>query len=235
MAGYLRHLADKARQPESALHAARALPLFGRSQSNLVDEQTNEDAMAPPPVARARDPGQGAATLRMDLRTADRSTAEPALREPSPRDVDDRKVTRVSTTPAPKAADANVRAAHPQAPSPLPEPAAKATEQHSRAPRLPGTGPGPLPSTPHPERASPPTATAPKMHLPEARPPQPAADRTQAKARPPSIATTTEVHIHIGRIELSAVASDKPVKTEARGGKKPLSLDEYLKQRGRPA
>jgi hypothetical protein len=41
-----------------------------------------------------------------------------------------------------------------------------------------------------------------------------------------------EVHIHIGRIELTAATPAPVVRREAGAGRKPLSLDAYLKQRG---
>lgn len=42
-----------------------------------------------------------------------------------------------------------------------------------------------------------------------------------------------EVHIHIGRIELTAVAPSRPARRESAATRKPMSLDEYLQHRNR--
>lgn len=57
---------------------------------------------------------------------------------------------------------------------------------------------------------------------PERAAPEPAAD---APPPPP------DVHIHIGRVELTAVAPPAPVRRESASAKKPMSLDEYLRRR----
>ncbi|MGD8357353.1 MAG: hypothetical protein PVJ33_05935 [Lysobacterales bacterium] len=46
----------------------------------------------------------------------------------------------------------------------------------------------------------------------------------------------TEVHVHIGRIEVTALSKAPPARGSPRGGKSPMSLQEYLerRQRGRP-
>jgi len=43
----------------------------------------------------------------------------------------------------------------------------------------------------------------------------------------------TEVHVHIGRIEVTAVAEAAPARSKPHAGKAPMSLDEYLAQRER--
>ena len=45
----------------------------------------------------------------------------------------------------------------------------------------------------------------------------------------------TEVHVSIGRIEVTAVHESPPPKRQAPTPAKPLSLDEYLARRGRRA
>ena len=52
--------------------------------------------------------------------------------------------------------------------------------------------------------------------------PEPAAD---APPPPP------DVHIHIGRVELTAIAPPQPARREPANTKKPMSLDEYLRRR----
>lgn len=41
----------------------------------------------------------------------------------------------------------------------------------------------------------------------------------------------TEVHIHIGRIELSAAPAPEPKRREPARTRQPMSLDEYLQHR----
>jgi hypothetical protein len=57
---------------------------------------------------------------------------------------------------------------------------------------------------------------------PERVAPEPAVD---APSPPP------DVHIHIGRVELTAVATPQPARRESVSAKKPMSLDEYLRRR----
>lgn len=53
---------------------------------------------------------------------------------------------------------------------------------------------------------------------------------------PAAAGEPTEVHVHIGRIEVTAVSEAAPVRGRPRAGKEPMSLQEYLsqRQRGRP-
>jgi hypothetical protein len=44
---------------------------------------------------------------------------------------------------------------------------------------------------------------------------------------------STEVHIHIGRIEVTAVHETAPLSRERSAAPSPMSLDAYLVQRGR--
>jgi hypothetical protein len=50
---------------------------------------------------------------------------------------------------------------------------------------------------------------------------------------PPAAESPTEVHVHIGRIEVTAVQPPPAPKPAARGGPQPMSLDEYLARRER--
>jgi hypothetical protein len=59
---------------------------------------------------------------------------------------------------------------------------------------------------------------------------RPAGPRTSSFEAP----APADVHIHIGRVELTAVAPAAPGRREpATGAKKPMSLDDYLRQRSR--
>ena len=48
-------------------------------------------------------------------------------------------------------------------------------------------------------------------------------------------AEATEVHVHIGRIEVTAVAAPQPAQRPARERTQPMSLDAYLQQRKEPS
>ena len=79
--------------------------------------------------------------------------------------------------------------------------------------------------------------------MPAATPHSPIEPRARAIAtlpRAPEIsraeaAPTPDVHIHIGRIELTALPEATPPRRSSKPAKAPLSLDEYLRGRsGRP-
>ena len=95
-----------------------------------------------------------------------------------------------------------------------------------RAPREPtadAAGPGAFPEAllPPQAAAAPPAAQAARP----ANPPSP--------VRPAPAAEPTEVHVHIGRIEVTAVQAPAPSRRPARGGQAPMSLDAYLAKRQR--
>jgi hypothetical protein len=54
----------------------------------------------------------------------------------------------------------------------------------------------------------------------------------QADPIPGAAPPAPDVHIHIGRVELTAIAPPAPVRRESASGRKPMSLDEYLRRRG---
>ncbi len=90
----------------------------------------------------------------------------------------------------------------------------------------------PSPPPPYPSATQP--AASPLRPIPVAaiRPP-PAQTRQDLRASHTDNSAAPEVHIHIGRIELTAMTAPTVRKRESAGGKKPMSLDEYLQQRGR--
>jgi len=65
---------------------------------------------------------------------------------------------------------------------------------------------------------------------------RPAADRIHGRPEP-AASPAPDVHIHIGRVELTAVTPAAPPRREsAANAKKPMSLEEYLRRRsGRPS
>jgi hypothetical protein len=66
---------------------------------------------------------------------------------------------------------------------------------------------------------------------PRTAPVRQAAAPTAPSAAQPSPQQADEVHIHIGRIEVTAIQERAPSKREARKGPTPLSLDDYLAKR----
>lgn len=59
---------------------------------------------------------------------------------------------------------------------------------------------------------------------------------SRAETTPTPASEPTEVHVHIGRIEVTAVAEAAPTRSRPRTGKAPMSLEQYLarRERGRP-
>jgi len=88
--------------------------------------------------------------------------------------------------------------------------------------------PPPLVSSPN-AAAQTPNATAGEPIRPSAR----GSREAQLGNAPTPTSEPTEVHVHIGRIEVTAVAEATPARSKPRTGKAPMSLDEYLAQRER--
>lgn len=76
-------------------------------------------------------------------------------------------------------------------------------------------------------RRTPPATPRATVRLGRRNPAERQADPIPGTAPPPP-----DVHIHIGRVELTAVAPPPPVRRESASTKKPMSLDEYLRRRG---
>jgi len=234
MAGYLRHIADKARLPAGALHAARTLPFFGQARTDIVDEQATQESVATPVGSPTRPVDRQAASSRIDV-----LATSPTIAQAAPKD----HGNRVSDGPADPVAPLStsnrgksegIQPSMKPAGNPPPVAQFDPTHGQEKPTRLPAVSADPVP-TPAPRESMGLRAAVPVERRPEPRQPQPVAERSRDKSRPASMAAATEVHIHIGRIELSAAPPEKSVKPETRVGKKPLSLDEYLKQRGRSA
>jgi hypothetical protein len=100
----------------------------------------------------------------------------------------------------------------------------------------PAAQPSPPPATGS-EVGAVPERTLDKLVLPlpllPANPPRaasaPAADSASASALPAR--EPDEVHIHIGRIEVTAIQESRPASKPSRKGAAPLSLDDYLARR----
>lgn len=79
---------------------------------------------------------------------------------------------------------------------------------------------------------SPPRPGATRSAADAASPRSPAADRTAAQARA-TAEGPNEVHVHIGRIDVTAVQQPAPTPRAEKRGPTPMSLDEYLARRQR--
>jgi hypothetical protein len=66
---------------------------------------------------------------------------------------------------------------------------------------------------------------------------RPARNRPAGDPVQPAASPAPDVHIHIGRVELTAIAAAAaPRRESAANAKKPMSLEEYLRRRnGRPS
>jgi len=84
-----------------------------------------------------------------------------------------------------------------------------------------------------PDDASPVEPRAPEPLLPSLAA-APTANSVAAMQTPAATSETpNEVHVHIGRIEVTAVQSSEPRKRKAKAAQQPMSLDDYLARRQR--
>ena len=231
MAGYFRTLVERSFKQSPALHAA--LPLTGsRTSPSLVRHDADASDLtdlehdgAPAPPSEPRDDlMQPAGPSRVSVRTDSHVTPLTA------------SVHEVEAPPRARAADRT--ASSPQAPSP--------GETHrastSVTPRLTSVLDAGVPratNAAHTDRdhADPKETSARRPRL------QPRADvrrplnegdtRTREAVQPAADRNNLpDVHIHIGRIELTAVTAPSSAPKAPRG-KPPMSLDEYLDRRSR--
>lgn len=213
MAGFFRDLATRALAPRGNVHPISAAPYSPRAESDLPDAAvwpgaTSTTAQAGAPrAATARMPAPDVQEARHD----DEDDARVPDREPVTRAVRAGK-TELHVE---HAADREPRATDPQpanAPAVKSPASASPTPAAARAPRIT------TPLRPAPVRARAPVA--------------PAALRVESRSDAEQSAP--EVHIHIGRIELTAAPAPAPAKKPREAAtRKAMSLDEYLQQRSR--
>lgn len=79
-----------------------------------------------------------------------------------------------------------------------------------------------------PDVPGPPDALLPPIEPPREIPTHPSRPEAATPAANATDSGPAEVHVHIGRIEVTAVQDSPPAKHSARKGKPPMSLDEYL-------
>lgn len=258
MSGLFRRLARQVAGPRPAtVHAMARLPFHappapvsadeGGTLMPLAHAPAADPAPVPPsataarsthPAAPARsrrhghaEPASPAAPV-IDTPAVDTPAPLVALRddEPSPPAEPTRPRPRQADTdihgPAAPVAAATVAVAA-SAPAWQVEVPPAAARRAPREPTADAVGPGAL-LDPFPEALLPPQAAAVPPAAQAARPANP-----PSPARPAPAAEPTEVHVHIGRIDVTAVHAPAPAKRPARSGQAPMSLDAYLAKRQR--
>lgn len=231
MAGYLRQLAEQTLQPVTRLHSALVLPYsqatqeWGKEDPELLagpeprhPESTAMDPRAevPPDNSFLKASRLTAQREREPVRQDSLARRDHALPEVDPT----QRVASTSDMQRVSAHNADVQE-RPETPSsPVP------TKQAHPVDIVAGkTSPRELSLHPNTPRLTPVvSARTSRLH-----------QRSEVATRPrnANAAAAPEVHIHIGRIELTATAPVKAPKREATPVKKPMSLDEYLQQRRR--
>lgn len=209
MSGLFRRLAERACGQRQPLLHARVLPAFlADAQESLI-----EDPPLPLTTPLPAPP--------LPLETA----VAPALSQPATQPSVIHHEQPLATPPvaAPQTpADVPMAHTHPQTARPGTEPNS-ATERASSPSRQPAA-----------EQAPPQPDTSLLMPTtPRTDSPRPA---LTAFNPPPTAAPPDEIHVHIGRIEVTAVRDSAPAKPSARTPQPTLSLDAYLaKRKGQPS
>jgi len=224
MAGFFRQLAEQVLQSTPRLHSTAALP-FARVPEAAIEEM---DDTALPYPRHSREGGNP-----VPLQPSQQSRWIPAFAGMTAQGVKVRREKKQRAAKGKKARPMRSTAKSPPlknaAPRPLPRELptlnALAIARLDPAATTVGDKPpqheAPPASTKSPRRR--PTVVATRMPRSPSRP-KPATPRKAVAASAP------EVHIHIGRIELTATPTAAP-KRESAPMKKPMSLDEYLRQK----
>lgn len=230
MAGFFRQTAQRAQASGIRLHSSAALPYAAARDRSGESVSWTDDAQDGP-VANAPRRAQAAVSVPAAAPPAASHdvAARPSLRE-SPRTA---AVPESEGEPAPPTMIRSARTTHSivervislaASESPRPSPALSTQEPAPRA------GPVPLPATISPRptaalRNDEPFKTQTRVQR------DTVAKRAGGMVRRPQ-ATAPEVHIHIGRVELTANAPAPAAPKRATANeRRPLSLDDYLQQR----
>jgi len=233
MSGFLSHIAARGMGQAGAVHSAARLS-YASAPALL---ETGGEAMALPPSARslsqsgpAQGPAQGQMPTRPNAAPEGIATATP--RPPAP-------LLQRPVMLSPAATDADLRDDHKAPEATENRPLPSATDSAI------GAIPDPImPAVAHPAReasAADDEAPAPLRRIQPLLPPQQGTNGTPSFKVPlgvpgsswrAPVEETTEVHVSIGRIEVTAVheAAPTPKRAPARG-QRALSLEEYLARR----
>ena len=223
MAGYLRQLARRALNPGSPLHSMAALPYAEPPEWAQDAEPVTADSVSMAPSletprrvaaaasqeARAMPLAPRAARAERIHAAIDRPAGADAVTEPT-----QARALDAERRPRPAASEdgkAPVLAQRRETPAPI---ISEAEHQAAETPR----------QAPRTEPARRSTAAPPARE----RPPVPSREQ-----RPTAVEAAPEVHIHIGRIELTAAAPAPAAPRRETATRKPMSLDDYLRSRGR--
>ena len=235
MSGFLRHLAARGLGQAGSVHSAARLPYA--SPPGLAE--AGSEAVAPPPSLQSLPRGaapqelaQGPAPARPDgvdegvaspaPTPASRSLLRPSILAPAAKDAPPRD--NLNAREAAQAIDAG-RALRRAADSPIggiPDPIVPAAAHGAEAASLASDeGPGPLRRVPPllPPQQGPGTALL------------KGASRAQSATWRTPVEETTEVHVSIGRIEVTAVHEVPQPKRAPARSQRALSLEEYLARR----
>jgi hypothetical protein len=235
VSGYLARIVERALSTAPVVHSRASLPFVQPPEIQGEDAATPaaaREASAParhpspgemspptgpakrPNASRATPPGVGPMALEDD-------TADAASRQPPQED----RVARAAR-PRPAQDDpARTQSVPRRQPQALSEwPVAGLDRAGSDAPGVPSPSPGDRMAA----RAAP-RGPGPAAHIAKAVATLPS-QGGRAREEP---AAPPDVHIHIGRIEISAMAAPPPAprKPPAKAGKPPMPLDEYLRRR----
>lgn len=234
MAGYLRQLAEQTLQPMPRLHSAATLPYAQATQEWGAEEvESTADAK----------PRQGESAIRnrrTELPPGDDFFTMPRSSVSSPQE----SATQ-TTTAQPDRASAKTGAMQQASSAEKIPPPARRTAKAQEPPASSESHPLTKPTHSKNEPAEPTSRHSSNLR-PEPPRPAPAVTRTvRAQARNKNVPrvrsansnshTAPEVHIHIGRIELTAATPAKTPQRETAATKAPMSLDQYLQQRRRNA
>jgi len=225
MSGYLTRIAERAVNAAPIVHANASLPFFGSAEALPMEEAFAAEADAGPtrrmPATRAADvlapPADAESRAPVPRKPVTTPVGPPSV---APSDsfgrapAEDPSREHVTTTLEPPAPTRGLTATTSRAPTPEPRQSGDRGVAEPRAGRATET-----PTVPGPQ---PRAAAALARIQPEA-----------STLRNWRDGAEPEVHIHIGRIEVTALPEAVPPRKKAASGKKPMSLDEYLQGRAR--
>ncbi len=216
MSGLFRRLAERASGQRQPLLHARVLPVF-LAEDGLVSDLPSPLATPLPLPPLTPQPAVGPALSRPAPEPSFIDREQPLAALPV--------AESQPQAPAPRSASMA-----PSTPPPLP-----ITETHTHA-ALPRTEAKPAPELPPSLLRQPVSEQAPpqpntQLLMPILARTDPATPAPTAFNPPPAAPTADEIHVHIGRIEVTAVRESAPAKHSARTPQPTLSLDDYLARR----
>ncbi len=237
MSGFLRWQAERALGQASGVRPARQPPGFAAGPSRSGDA-----------AAAFASPGDfGTAERPFDAPSPDltrpaRADAMPATPRAPAAPLSDTPRTPVAPVPAPTDDVAVTTASqYGDAPAPHAQPPSAADRRGERADRSAIDDRGPRDRPLIADDKTPPDFSSRRGLVPQPIPRiaarlarnRPAGDASEARL---AASPAPDVHIHIGRVELTAIAAAAPRRESAANAKKPMSLEEYLRRRsGRPS